>query len=110
MQELIRARSHSRKDGFWICARMKRDNFDSGDMIPDLADSRTQFYWDSGKIEEKNFRFCLGDPFEKTGPIGIVLIKKYWRVRQSEDFKRFPPQTFVNYIEQQVRGTHISLF
>jgi len=56
---------------------MKCDNFDSRNMVPDLTNSSAQFYRYRGEVEEKDLRLCLCYTFEQTGPIGIVLIKRY---------------------------------
>jgi hypothetical protein len=87
---------------------MECDNLDSGDVVPDLTKSATQFDRNCGEIKEKNFRFCVGDAFDETGPIRIVLIEGYRVLSEAENLKRFPPESFVGDIKQQVHGTDVS--
>jgi hypothetical protein len=87
---------------------MERDNLDSGNVVPDLTNSATQFDRNRGEIKEKNLWLCVGDTFDETGPIRIVLIEGYRVLSEAEDLKRFPPESFVGYIKQQAHGTDVS--
>jgi hypothetical protein len=79
---------------------MEGYNFDARYMVPDLADSDTQLHRYSGEVKEQEIGLCVADTFKQTGPIRIVLVKKYRAVGEPEDLKRFPPEGFVSYVEQ----------
>jgi hypothetical protein len=89
---------------------MKRDNLDSGNMVPDLTNSSAQFYRYSREIEKQKLRLGFANMFEQTGPIRIVLIKRYGAFSEPECLKRFPPEGFVSDIDQQICGAHVFLF
>ena len=86
---------------------MECHNFDARNMVPDLADSDTQFHRYSGEVKEQKIGLCVADTFEQTGPIRIVLVKRYRAVGDPENLQRFPPEGFISYVEQQVHGTHV---